>query len=60
MRSAHVGEARLAEGRALLAQGDTLSARTTLERALRALRAGAGPAHPLARETESLLSTLRR
>jgi eukaryotic-like serine/threonine-protein kinase len=60
MRSAQVGEARLAEGRALLAQGDTLSARTTLEQALRALRAGAGPAHPLARETESLLSTLRR
>ena len=59
-RSAHVGEARLAEGRALLAQDDTLEARATLERALDALRAGGGAAHPLVGETESLLSTLRR
>jgi eukaryotic-like serine/threonine-protein kinase len=59
-RSARVGEARLDEGRALLAQGDTTAARATLVRALGALRAGAGAAHPLARETDSLLSTLRR
>jgi eukaryotic-like serine/threonine-protein kinase len=59
-QSAHVGEARLAEGRALLARGDTTAATTTLERALAALRAGAGAGHPLTRETDSLLSTLRR
>jgi hypothetical protein len=59
-RSAFVGEARLAEGRALLARGDTAAAQATLERASVALRAGAGAAHPLARETESLLSALRR
>jgi eukaryotic-like serine/threonine-protein kinase len=59
-RSAYVGEARLAEGRALLAQRDTIAARATLERALAALRAGAGAAHPLARETDSLLTALRR
>jgi serine/threonine-protein kinase len=58
--SAHVGEARLAEGRALLARGDSSAARATLERALVALRAGAGAGHPLAREADSLLSTLRR
>jgi len=59
-RSAHVGEARLAEGRALLAQGDTVAAVETLERALGALRAGAGATHPLARAADSLLSALRR
>jgi serine/threonine protein kinase/Tfp pilus assembly protein PilF len=58
--SAYVGEARLAEGRALLARGDSTAARATLERALVALRAGAGAGHPLVRETESLLSALRR
>ncbi|HMA01043.1 MAG: hypothetical protein ACM34L_03330, partial [Gemmatimonas sp.] len=57
-RSAHVGEARLAEGRALLAGGDTVEARATLERALAALSAGAGSGHPLTRETVSLLSAL--
>jgi tetratricopeptide (TPR) repeat protein len=59
-RSAYVGEARVAEGRALLAQGDTLAAHATLARALTALRAGGGVAHPLARETESLLASLPR
>jgi hypothetical protein len=59
-RSAYVGEARLAEGRALLARGDTAAARAMLERALVALHAGAGGGHPLARETDSLLSALRR
>jgi eukaryotic-like serine/threonine-protein kinase len=57
-RSARVGEARLLEGRALLAKGDTVAARATLARALEALRAGAGAAHPLARQTDSLLSAL--
>lgn len=60
LRSAHVGGARLAEGRALLAAGDTTGARATLDRALAALRAGAGVGHPLARETDSLLSALPR
>jgi tetratricopeptide (TPR) repeat protein len=59
-RSALVGEARLAEGRALLARGDAAAARATLERASIALRAGASAAHPLARETDSLISALRR
>jgi len=58
LRSAHVGEARLAEGRALLAGGDTVEARATLERALAGLSAGAGAGHPLTREAASLLSAL--
>ncbi len=58
--SAFVGEARLAEGRALLAGGDTAGARATIERALVALRNGAGGEHPLVREVETLLSSLRR
>jgi tetratricopeptide (TPR) repeat protein len=59
-QSAYVGEARLAEGRAELARGDTTAARTTLERASVALRAGAGPAHPLTKETSDLLAALPR
>jgi hypothetical protein len=59
-RSAYVGEARGAEARARLAKGDTAAARSTLELALVALRGGAGAAHPLARETESLLAQLHR
>jgi hypothetical protein len=59
-RSASVGEARLIEGRALLARGDTIAARATLARALGALRTGVGAAHPLARQTDSLLSALPR
>ena len=57
-RSARVGEARLVEGRALLARGDTVTARATLVRALEALRTAAGAAHPLTRETGSLLAAL--
>jgi eukaryotic-like serine/threonine-protein kinase len=59
-RSAFVGEAHLAEARALLASGDSASARAALERASVALRTGAGAGHPLVREVEALLSTLGR
>jgi eukaryotic-like serine/threonine-protein kinase len=59
-RSAYVGEAHLAEGRALLASGDAGAARAVLERASVALRNGAGAGHPLVREVEALLSTLGR
>ena len=58
-RSAYVGEARLVEARALLASGDSAGARSTLARSVEALRTGAGPAHPLTREAERLLATLR-
>ncbi|MGN6392060.1 MAG: protein kinase domain-containing protein [Gemmatimonadales bacterium] len=58
-RSAFVGEARLLEGRALLARGDTAAARVVLARGVNALRAGAGPDHPLARTGERLLASLR-
>ena len=59
-RSAYVGEARLAEGRALLARGDTAGGRTTLERGLVALRTGGGPDHPSTRATLALLSSTQR
>ncbi|HEV7704417.1 MAG TPA: hypothetical protein VGO46_08995, partial [Gemmatimonadaceae bacterium] len=59
-RSVYVGEARLAEGRALLAGGDTVGARASLERGLVALRRGGGSAHPFTRETEALLSATPR
>ena len=58
-RSALVGEARLAEGRALLASDDTTAARATLARAVAALTTGAGPSHPTAREAEALLAKIR-
>jgi serine/threonine-protein kinase len=58
-RSAYVGEARLLEGRALLSQGDTASARAALARGVNALRAGAGSDHPLVRAGEGLLASLR-
>ena len=58
-QSAHVGVARLAEGRALLAQGDTVAARATLGRAIVALRHGMGDDHQVTREADSLLATLR-
>jgi hypothetical protein len=58
-RSAYVGEARLLEGRALLSQGDTGSARAVLARGVGALRAGAGHEHPLVRAGEGLLVSLR-
>ena len=59
-RSAYVGEARLVEGRGLLASGDTAGARAVLMRALVALRSGAGESHPRTREAEGLLTQLRR
>jgi hypothetical protein len=58
-RSAYVGAARLLEGRALVSQGDTASAIAVLARGVSALRAGAGPEHPLVRAGEGLLASLR-
>ncbi len=57
-RSAYVGEARAEIARILLAQGDSAGARARLEEARAALRTGAGPEHPLTRETEDLLVEL--
>ncbi len=59
-RSAWVGEARLAEGRALLATGDTAAARASLARAVTAVTAGAGADHPLARQARAELGALSR
>ena len=59
-RSAYVGEARLAEARALLAGGDSAGARAALERGLAALRRGGGPEHPLTGEAEALLAAMPR
>jgi eukaryotic-like serine/threonine-protein kinase len=59
-RSAYVGEARLIEGTALLAGGDTAAARAVITRAVGALRAGAGAEHPRAREAERLLASVSR
>ncbi len=56
--SARVGEAWLAEGRALLARGDSTAGSAALDHARVALRTGAGPAHPLTREADSLLTAL--
>ena len=53
-RSALVGEARLLEGRARLALGDTAAARTDFRLALDALRYGAGADHPRAIEAAKL------
>ena len=49
-QSAFVGEARLVEARALMASGDSASARASFERAYVALKTGAGAEHPLTRE----------
>ena len=57
-RSAYVGQARLVEGRALLAERDTVRARTALEKALPALRSGAGEEHPLTRQADRLLAAI--
>ena len=57
--SAYVGEARLMEARALLAGGDTVGARVTLDRAVVALRNGAGSEHPRTREAEAMQASLR-
>ena len=58
-RSAYVGEARLIEGRALLARGDTAGANAALEKALQGLKTGAGEGHPRTKEAERLLGALR-
>jgi tetratricopeptide (TPR) repeat protein len=57
-RSAYVGEARLIEGRALLASGDTSGARAALQRAHVALRNGGGAQHPRVPQAEALLLSL--
>lgn len=59
VRSAYVGDARLVEARALLAAGDSSSARTILTRSVVALRNGAGAEHPRTLEAEKLLAALR-
>jgi hypothetical protein len=56
--SAHVGEALLLEGRALLARGDTRGAGSSLGQAALALRNGAGPQHASTLEAKRLLSSL--
>jgi tetratricopeptide (TPR) repeat protein len=56
MRSARVGEARLIEGRALLATGDTVQGRRVLQQALVALRHGAGEGHERTRQASSWLA----
>jgi hypothetical protein len=57
-RSAYVGEARLLEGRALLAGGDAAAAKAALTQAAAALRSGAGESHPRTREAQLLLARL--
>ena len=57
-RSAYVGEARLLEGRALAAQGDTAGAREALNRAVAALRFGVGVEHPRYEEAQKALAAL--
>jgi serine/threonine-protein kinase len=57
-RSAYVGEARLLEARALLAAGDSAGARAAIGPAAIALRAGAGPDHPLTLQAASLRQLL--
>ena len=59
-RSAYVGEARLLEGRALLATGDSAGARAALARAVVALSAGAGAGHARTVEARTLQNALRR
>ncbi len=56
--SAFVGEARLLEGRAQLALGDTADGRASIDLALQALRHGAGPGHPLTIEAEKVREDL--
>jgi serine/threonine-protein kinase len=56
--SALVGEAALLEGRALLAQGDTVQARAQLATAVAALRHGAGADHPRTRAAQALADSL--
>ncbi len=56
--SARVGEARLIEGRALLAKGDTSGGRAAMEKARAALRIGAGDDQPRTRQAGTLLQAL--
>ena len=57
-RSFWVGDAMLMQARAQLITGDSMAARESVRRALAALRAGAGPAHPRVSEAEALLARL--
>jgi hypothetical protein len=57
--SADVGEALLLLGRGLLAQGKTTEARPLLERAVRCLKNGYGPDHPITRTAEALIAADR-
>ncbi len=59
-RSATVGSARLLEGRALLARGDSSEAHTALERARVALRRGGGGEYSGTREADALAAALER
>ncbi|MEP6621401.1 MAG: protein kinase [bacterium] len=59
-RDAFVGEASLMESRAQLAMRDTSGARSSLKRAIDALKSGVGPAHPRAVQADSLARTLLR
>ncbi len=56
--SALVGAADLIEGRALLAQGDTLGARRSLAQAFTALQHGAGADHPRTLAARALVDSL--
>jgi hypothetical protein len=58
-RSARVGEARLIEARAELQKRDTAASRADLQRALVALRNGAGPTNVRTRDAETLAARLR-
>jgi eukaryotic-like serine/threonine-protein kinase len=58
-RDAFVGEAQVVEARALLATGDTVSARQALDSAVTELRAGAGNAEARSVEAARLLAALR-
>jgi len=58
-RDAFVGEAQVVEARALLATGDTVSARQALDSAVTELRAGAGNAQARSVEAARLLAALR-
>jgi hypothetical protein len=59
-RSAYVGEARLAEARALVAMGDSAGARAALDRASVAVQIGGGRSHPLNQSIDSLRASLVR
>ena len=57
-RSARVGEARFIEARAELLKGDTGAARSDAQRAITALRNGAGPRNPRTKAAEAFLARL--